>query len=64
MRGREPRRRRRGRPGLPVAAGAVKRVNIGNVAIPFARDAEIAVLPDAERIARVAGQLVGTGVSA
>lgn len=46
--------------GFSSLRAPIRRVNIGNVAIPFARNAEAAVLPDAERIADVAAQLVGT----
>jgi acetoin:2,6-dichlorophenolindophenol oxidoreductase subunit beta len=50
--------------GFGLLRAPVKRVNIGDVAIPFAREAEAAVLPDPERIAAVAAQLVGGRVGA
>jgi len=46
--------------GFGSLRAPVRRVNIGDVAIPFAPAAEAAVLPDAERIAEVAARLVGT----
>jgi acetoin:2,6-dichlorophenolindophenol oxidoreductase subunit beta len=45
--------------GFGLLRAPVKRVNIGNVAIPFAHEAETTVLPAPERIADAAAQLVG-----